>query len=296
MFWKNWFKRKPRLGSEKNNELIELDNIKAIVVTDLGNVRTNNEDMGLFVRIADERIRRERGHLLLVADGMGGHNAGEVASRMAAEVISQEYFKHKGTIENCLLFALKTANQKIYEASQAKPQYRGMGTTCTAIVIQEQQLFYAHVGDSRAYLFKNQAITQLTEDHTLVQDMVKKGEITAEEAETHPKRNILTNAMGTRPEIRIDVGKCNELFEENDRLLLCSDGLYDYLTDTDLSQYLLAENLRTIANDMVQEAKNRGGHDNITVVLVEKNEAKAEIEARETRDFDIPQTQEFEMP
>jgi PPM family protein phosphatase len=294
-FWKNWFRRKPR-HSEKNNELIELDNIKAIVVTDLGNVRTNNEDMGLFVRIADENIQKARGHLLLVADGMGGHNAGEVASRMAAEVVSREYFRHKGSIETCLAFALKTANQKIYEASQAKPQYRGMGTTCTAIVIQEQQLYFAHVGDSRAYLFKNQEITRLTEDHTYVQELVKNGEITAEEAETHPKRNLLTNAMGTKPTIRIDVGKCTQTFDETDKILVCSDGLYDYLTDVDLTEILEDINLREMANFMVQEAKNRGGHDNITVVLVEKNEAKNSVEARETRDFDIPSTQEFEIP
>ena len=126
--------------------------------------------------------------------------------------------------------------------------------------------------------------------------MVKKGEITAEEAETHPKRNILTNAMGTKPEIRVDVGKCEISFDDNNRLLLCSDGLYDYLTDTDLTERLQGENLREVANDLVQEAKNRGGHDNITVVLVEKIEAKPAIEVRETRDFDIPQTQEFEMP
>ena len=295
MFWKNWFKNKPR-NSQNNNELIELDNIKAIVVTDLGNVRTNNEDMGLFVRIADEAIRRTKGHLLLVADGMGGHNAGEVASRMATEIISLEYFRHKGSIENSLTFCLKMANQKIYESSQTKPQYKGMGTTCTALVIQEHQLYFAHVGDSRAYLFKNQEVIRLTEDHTLVQEMVKKGEITAEEAETHPKRNILTNAMGTKPEIRVDVGKCEISFDDNNRLLLCSDGLYDYLTDADLTERLQGENLREVANDLVQEAKNRGGHDNITVVLVEKIEAKPAIEVRETRDFDIPQTQEFEMP
>lgn len=173
--------------------------ISAVVISDLGNVRQNNEDTGLFVRLADEGIRRIKGYLLLVADGMGGHLAGEVASQMAAELITREYFQHSESIEKSLLRAFQIANRQIFDEARQHDTFRGMGTTCTAIVVHDQQLYFAHVGDSRAYLFKAGQLIQLTEDHTYVQELLRTGEITAEAAATHPDRNVLTQAMGTRP-------------------------------------------------------------------------------------------------
>jgi PPM family protein phosphatase len=296
MFWKKWFGLKPR-SSVNSNELIELDDIKAIVVTDVGNIRTNNEDMGLFVRIADERIKKNKGHLLLVADGMGGHNAGEIASRMAAETISREYFRHKGSVESSLLQAFNLANRKIYEASKLKTQYRGMGTTCTAVVIKDDQIYYAHVGDSRAYLYTPEGIRCITTDHTLVQEMIKKGEIAPEEADSHPKRNILTNAMGTKPELSIDVGLHDGFFENQNKILICSDGLYEYLNNQELFEKMSNENLRTLAGELINEAKNRGGHDNITAVLIERRNTDKSLTSYETRDIEmIPQTKEIQQP
>ena len=297
MFWKKRKKEKKEI-SESKAEVTNSGNVRVVVQSDLGNIRLNNEDMGMFYRIADENILKEKGYLLIVADGMGGHKAGEVASRMATEIVSQEYFKKNanGSIEKNLFKAFELANKQIYDMSSSNAAYHGMGTTCTAIVVADQTVYYAHVGDSRAYFFKKDVITRITEDHTYVQELVKKGDITAKEAETHPKRNILTNAMGTKPSLRIDTGKFKISFEKGDRLLLCSDGLYDYLKDEELAQILKTKSLQEAAEYMIIEAKRRGGHDNITVVLAEKTETETATTAKETRDFDIPVTKEHELP
>jgi protein phosphatase len=124
---------------------------------------------------------------------------------------------------------------------------------------------------------------------------VKKGEITAQEAEIHPQRNILTNAMGTKPTLRVDTGKCPLTFSGDDRLLLCSDGLYDYLKDDELKEMLIHRNLNEAAHDMISEAKKRGGHDNITVVLAERIDVFSDITTKETKDFNIPATKEYDL-
>lgn len=296
MFWNKLFNKKSK--QETTSEFIDSGNIKAVVLSDLGNIRTNNEDVGMFFRIADEEITREKGYLLIVADGMGGHKAGEVASKMATEVISKEYFKQSGNtiIEKNLYKAFTSANKKIYELASAQKAFHGMGTTCTAFVITGDTVYYAHVGDSRGYFLKNNSITRITEDHTYVQELVNKGEITNKEADTHPKRNILTNAMGTKPDLRIDTGKCTAPFEINDRLMLCSDGLYDYLNENEIAEILNSKPLQEAAEFMINEAKKRGGHDNLTVVLAEKTEPPKESTAKETRDFDLPQTKEYDLP
>lgn len=296
MFWNKLFNKKTR--NNNTSEFIDSGNVKAVVLSDMGNIRTNNEDIGMFYRIADEDIIREKGYLLIVADGMGGHKAGEVASKMATEIISKEYFKQNGNsnIEKNLFKAFCLANKRIYDLASSQKSFHGMGTTCSAFVVTGDNVYYAHVGDSRGYFLKNNSITRITEDHTYVQELVNKGEITAREADTHPKRNILTNAMGTKPDLRIDTGRCNYLFEKNDRLMLCSDGLYDYLNETELAEILSTKTLGEAAEQMIAEAKKRGGHDNITVVLSEKTEAAKETTARETKDFDLPQTQEYDLP
>ena len=296
MFWNNLFKKKNK--KENTAELIESGNVKAVVLSDLGNIRTNNEDVGMFYRIAEEEVAREKGYLLIVADGMGGHKAGEVASKMATEIISQEYFKKNGngSIEKNLFKAFSTANKKIYDLASSQKAYHGMGTTCTAFVVTGDIVYYAHVGDSRGYFLKNNLITRITEDHTYVQELVKKGEITPGEANTHPKRNILTNAMGTKSELRIDTGKCPYSFEKDDRLMLCSDGLYDYINENELAGILSNKPLQDAAEYMIREAKKRGGHDNITVVLAEKMDTAITAAPKETRDVELPQTKEYDLP
>lgn len=299
MFWKKIFgSRKKKQDSVQQAEVIDSGHIKVVVRTDLGNIRLNNEDLGLFYRIADDQVIREKGYLLLVADGMGGHQAGEVASRMASEIISQEYFNKdkNGGIEKSLRRAFLAANQQIYHSASTHKEQQGMGTTCTALVVTEQLIHFGHVGDSRAYLWKKSGIHRITEDHTYVMELVRSGEITREQAETHPKRNILTNAMGTKPEVKVDTGKFPLPFETGDRLLLCSDGLYDYLNDAEIAQWLSGFEIAEAAERMIQEAKNRGGHDNITIVLAEKTAGESEAPAKETRDIDLPVTKELDLP
>ncbi|MCY7352587.1 MAG: Stp1/IreP family PP2C-type Ser/Thr phosphatase [Cytophagaceae bacterium] len=271
------------------------DEISAVVISDLGNVRQNNEDTGLFVRLADEGLRRLKGYLLLVADGMGGHLAGEVASQMAAEIVNREYFQHRETIEKSLLRAFRLANKQIFNEAQLHSTFRGMGTTCTALVVHQQQVYFAHVGDSRAYLFKNGQLVQLTEDHTYVRELLKRGELSEQAAINHPERNVLSQAMGTKAEVRVDLGRCVLPFDVGDRLLLCSDGLSEYVGEEDFLRILSQESLPEAADTLVQTAKNRGGHDNITVVLAERTTVGPETAPRETRELDLPFTRDVEI-
>lgn len=291
-------KKDKQAGQNNSSNSFESGNLKVVVLSDMGNVRTNNEDTGMFFKVADEQVIREKGYLLMVADGMGGHQAGEVASRMAADIISREYFKQNtnGSIEKNLAKVFSLANKRIFEMASSQKSYTGMGTTCTALVVLDHSIYFAHVGDSRAYLQKGENILQITEDHTYVQELVKSGDITAAEAAVHPKRNILTNAMGTKPDLRIDTGKFSLTFETNDRLLICSDGLYDYLNETELKDILRSNMLKNAAESMISEAKARGGHDNITVVLAERSGIPSENNIKDTKDIDLPKTQEYDLP
>lgn len=283
---------------ERSNGSFMPGNIRAVVVTDLGNIRTNNEDMGLFFKIADEHVLREKGYMLIVADGMGGHQAGEVASRMATDIISHEYFKLNGRpVEKNLEKVLTLANKTIFEKASASDTHKGMGTTCTVLVVIDQAVYFAHVGDSRAYMQKGNSIVQITTDHTYVQELVNNGDITEAEAAVHPKRNILTNAMGTKPDMRVDTRKFEYALEDNDRLLLCSDGLYDYLSANELKDILVANDIKKAADIMIQQAKARGGHDNITVVIAERKSDIEENELKSTREVQLPKiTRDAELP
>ncbi|GAB3946372.1 Stp1/IreP family PP2C-type Ser/Thr phosphatase [Spirosoma harenae] len=273
-----------------------MEEINAVVLSDLGNVRQNNEDTGLFVRLADEGLRRKKGYLLLVADGMGGHLAGEIASQMAAELINREYFQSTQNIEKSLQRAFQIANQQIFDEARTHDKFRGMGTTCTAIVVHEQELYFAHVGDSRAYILKAGQLVQLTQDHTYVQELLRKGEISAEAAANHPERNVLTQAMGTKAEVRVDIGRCVLPFDKGDRLILCSDGLYEYCLETDFIRILSQESLPDAAEELINLAKSRGGHDNITVVLAERIKTDVQTTSKETREIDLPLTRDLELP
>jgi protein phosphatase len=291
-------KKSEPVKEEQHSAAFEQIEITAVVLSDLGNIRTNNEDMGLFFKVADENVIREKGYMLIVADGMGGHQAGEVASRMATDIVSHEYFKQNGgDVEKELAKVLMVANKSIFEKASSSTAHQGMGTTCTVLVVIGRVVYYAHVGDSRAYMQKGNCIMQITTDHTYVQELVKNGDITAAEAAVHPKRNILTNAMGTKPDMRVDTGKFEYPLENNDRLLLCSDGLYDYLNDTELKEILLTNDIKTSAQVMIQQAKARGGHDNITVVIAELKKDTAESNEKLTRDVELPKmTRDAELP
>jgi len=213
--------------------------------------------------------------LLALADGMGGHNAGGVASSLATETITEEMTRvlEKGQRglsdeEMSTLFqkSIKLANKKIYEYGQQNPQYQGMGTTVTAAVVLENIVYIGHVGDSRAHISNEREFIQVTKDHTLVQEMVDDGKITDDEARVHPQKNILTRIVGMYPDVDADIIRVR--LDEGDHLLVCSDGLTDIVPDEEIHAIVLDyKDPQTICDALVEEANERGGFDNISVIL-----------------------------
>ncbi|MBV8983418.1 MAG: Stp1/IreP family PP2C-type Ser/Thr phosphatase [Acidimicrobiia bacterium] len=232
--------------------------LRAGGATDTGLVRDHNEDRYL----ADE-------HLFVVADGVGGHKAGEVASQTAVETLQHAFTEP--TTEN-LVEAVKTANRTVWNLAEANSDQRGMGTTLTAIALVddggEDRLAIVNVGDSRAYLLQQGQLEQLTEDHSLVEQLVREGQLTPEEAQVHPQRSIITRALGLDPDVEVDSWELTPY--KGDRLLLCSDGLTNEVSDADI-----ATTLRTVgdpeeaAKQLVDAARDHGGNDNITCVVVD---------------------------
>jgi serine/threonine protein phosphatase PrpC len=231
--------------------------IRVGVQTDIGRSRVRNEDAYLV-----------NDPLFAVADGMGGHRGGHVASTLALESLQSaaggsaaEDFQH-------LVEQIKSANQRVLERGEADRDLRGMGTTLTAILASDGRAHVAHVGDSRAYLLREGTLQQLTEDHTLVQRMVREGRLTEDEAHTHPQRSIVTRALGVDENIPIDELTLD--LKEGDRLLLCTDGLSSMLERDMIQEILRSEPEPQAACDrLVGEANRAGGDDNITVVLLE---------------------------
>jgi protein phosphatase len=228
-------------------------------VTDTGNVRAVNEDVLLA-----------EGDLVAVADGMGGHVGGEVASRVGIEAL-RDSFVDDTTLDG-LVQAVHDANKAVWERAEAEPGLHGMGTTIVAVALVSdggrKQLAVVNVGDSRAYLLHDGELSQLTRDHSLVADMVRAGAITAEDARTHPNRNVLTQVLGVDPDIEPAVMVTDPI--RGDRILLCTDGLFDELTDDEIAALLAATSQAAEAADhLVQAAKDHGGHDNITAVVLD---------------------------
>jgi PPM family protein phosphatase len=234
--------------------------IDAGVATDKGQVREGNEDAYLV-----------EPPLYAVADGMGGHRGGEVASQLALETIADLF--RKGDVP--LADQVRQANRAVFERSGADRAVAGMGTTLTAALVQGDLAHLLHVGDSRAYLLRAGTLRQLTEDHTLVNRMVKAGEITPEEAEVHPHRNVITRSLGTEADVDVDEQDVGLL--DGDRLLLCSDGLTGMLSEAQIQAILEATTSAQEAADRLVRAANRaGGVDNITVVVLDVAEGDPE--------------------
>ena len=234
--------------------------LQAGAATDVGRVRQINEDRFL----ADER-------LFAVGDGVGGHQAGEVASQTAVETLLR-FFKDGDQTTEGLVAAVEAANHAVWELAQGSREKRGMGTTLSAPALVrengEEQLALANVGDSRTYLLQQGDLTQLTEDHSLVEELVRDGKLSPAEAQTHPQRSIITRALGMEPEIEVDSWEIIPF--QGDRILLCSDGLTNELSDERIASTLrqLADP-QEAARDLVRQARAAGGSDNITVVVVD---------------------------
>lgn len=261
-----------------------LIHVEAFGESDVGLVRQNNEDSFLVADLttgasaADGSVLNyasgERGSLLVVADGMGGVEAGEVASRMAVDLVAEHLLQQ---LSNTLLLDQRTfvkalsesvheANRIVFEEGLSNSKLRGMGTTLTAAGVYGTSIFFAQLGDSRAYLFRNGSIGQMTKDQSLVAQLVAAGSITPEEAKTHPQRNVILQALGVQHQVDVVISFAH--LKRADQLVLCSDGLSGKVDAEEITE-LLDKRLepKTVCQRLVQLARERGGEDNITVIV-----------------------------
>lgn len=235
-------------------------------LSDVGCLRENNEDRFSYWEPASEKQFREKGRLAMVADGMGGHEGGQEASRIAVETVQEVYGQSPaGDPRSLLITALQAAHQRILAYANDHPALLGMGTTCTAVAIIGRSLYYAHVGDSRLYLIRDSKIYRLSRDHTYVGRLLEQGIINPEEAATHPHRNVLLMALGAGPEIAPESPEQPITLETGDVLLLCTDGLWSQVSDGEILDATSAASLKQTCGQLIEKAKERGGPDNITV-------------------------------
>ncbi len=232
-----------------------------------GQVRAVNQDSYYVGRVP------HRGFLAVVADGMGGHKAGEVASRKAVDVLRSELERSRAHPPVALARAAQAANAEIYGYALAHPEHRGMGTTLTAVYLDDQVALVGHVGDSRAYLVRDGGIRQLTADHSWVADRVRQGLLTADEARRHRWRNVITNALGATETFRLDVLHFEA--RTGDRLLLCSDGVSMLLSEATMLELVASLAPDEAADALLAAANDRGSPDNVTAVVVEVRQVEA---------------------
>lgn len=235
--------------------------------SDIGRIRQVNEDSALTGKINAQLS------FAIVADGMGGHQAGDVASQIAVSAFQRILAQHEEITnwsaedgKRLMRIAIRQANDEIFQLAKHMEQYHNMGTTIVASLIWDHMMIIGHVGDSRAYRINEQGIEQLTADHSLVNALVQSGQLTAEEAEHHPRKNVLTRAIGTDDDVEVDV----RIMEWNkaDTLLLCSDGLSNRVSESQLQQIVMNQQpLEISADQLIALANEAGGEDNITLVL-----------------------------
>ncbi|CAI6263265.1 protein-serine/threonine phosphatase PrpC [Bacillus subtilis] len=236
--------------------------------TDTGKIRQHNEDDAGIFKGKDEFV------LAVVADGMGGHLAGDVASKMAVKAMGEKWNEAEtiptapSDCEKWLIEQILSVNSKIYDHAQAHEECQGMGTTIVCALFTGKTVSVAHIGDSRCYLLQDGDFVQVTEDHSLVNELVRTGEISREDAEHHPRKNVLTKALGTDQSVSIDTRSFD--IEPGDKLLLCSDGLTNKVEGTELKDILQSDSApQEKVNLLVDKANQNGGEDNITAVLLE---------------------------
>ncbi len=208
----------------------------------------------------------------VIADGMGGHNSGEIASRLAVEYIRDnigrmdDFTDNDENIGEGLDKLVKQANTAVHEKSLESDDVSGMGTTLTMAVISQRKITAAHVGDSRLYLIRGGTITQMTEDHSYIGELVRKGTLTKEEAENHPRKNVITRAIGSSPDIVVDI--INQEIESDDIYILCTDGLTNMVSDEDISSIAVSSEPETACAKLIEAANKQGGEDNVTVIVI----------------------------
>jgi PPM family protein phosphatase len=245
---------------------------RAAGLTDTGRRRRHNEDAYVV-----------RPPLFAVADGMGGAKAGEIASRLAAAALEEPWSERQDG-EARVVSLIQEANRRVHRRSLEDPQASGMGTTMTVALVDESRVWIGHVGDSRAYLLRDGALQQLTDDHSLVGELVRSGKVPAEEAQSHPQRSVITRAVGTDPDVDVDTFPVEP--RTGDVFMICSDGLTDMVDDETIRE-IVAQNrndLDAAARQLVRLANRRGGEDNITVVFFEIADERDELAVAPARE------------
>ena len=239
--------------------------MKAYSVTDVGQKRRENQD---YV-FASEQPIGNLPNLFVVADGMGGHNAGDFASRCAVSVMVESVKKDMSFNPiKIIRHAIETANEQVGIQAELDPGKSGMGTTLVAVTVVGYYAYIANVGDSRLYVSDSHGLIQITRDHSWIAELVRRGELSKEEAMDHLGKNIITRAVGTAPEVTIDF--CDVALGEGNKILMCSDGLSNMVRDDVMQEILQAsENIEESAEKMVQQANENGGKDNISVIIIE---------------------------
>ncbi len=234
--------------------------------TDIGAVRSKNEDAFDYGVLPDGTV------WAIVCDGMGGVHGGKIASAAAIEMVSEKIIKcynpsmSVSSLENLLLSSITTANVNVFDRGVYDSSLKGMGTTIVAALIKNNEACIAHVGDSRAYIIRDDTIRQITKDHSLVQEMLDKGQITKEEYENNPIKNIITRAMGVDEDIDIEFDYVS--LDGSEALLLCTDGLSGMVSDKRILEIYQNTDFNSLAQKYIDEANNNGGSDNITVVIM----------------------------
>jgi len=259
--------------------------IQGAMLSNVGLHRARNEDTVVFVIPRQDEPAFAKGALALVADGMGGHAAGEVASSIASEVIVQTFYEHAGPPPAALSVGFAEANHIIFNQAQSRPDWSGMGTTCTAVVFADGQLYLGHVGDSRAYLLRGGLLSQLSEDQSLVMEMVRNGSISQAEAARHPDRNVILQSLGTRQSMSAIIWHEGLVLQANERVLLCTDGLTDCVTEQTIREILLEHPLQSATEALIRAALDAGASDNVSagVFSIGCEEPQPKSEVRKTR-------------
>jgi serine/threonine protein phosphatase PrpC len=239
-------------------------------MSDVGCVRSINEDSFLYAEPQDDADFARRGRLMLVADGMGGHNGGQVASALAVEIVRRGFMEAESDDPRTILIdCFEQAHRAILDASRGSDELAGMGTTCCAAIFKDGNLTFGHIGDSRLYLIRDGHTELLTEDHTVVNALLKRGVLTPEQARTHEQRNVLTAALGAESTtIAGDFAETPKPLQAGDTVLMCSDGLHGLVSDEELESRAWQQPLTEACRQLIALARERGGPDNITVQLL----------------------------
>jgi PPM family protein phosphatase len=262
--------------------------VDGAVKSDQGCIRTSNEDSIEWITIHDPYNKQSQGTLVVVADGMGGHAAGEIASSMAVDIIRNSYHSFTSNPQEMLKDAFYLANKSIFDVAQQQ-NYQGMGTTCTALLLLPGGALCAHVGDSRLYLVRGQRIFQLSEDDSLVAEMVRRGAISAQEARTHDQRNVILRALGTQPVVDIAIWPRLFPVKMDDTFVVCTDGLTDLVDDNEICQIVSTLRPDAACTQLIDLALSRGGADNVTVGVFKVNGSCFDEEStdRSTREHKV---------